>query len=70
MKIDNPFLVTAYVSPQLFCDREAETATDGLAPFHGLTHLPQGTDLEYVGVIPAFSQSRVAEYEAHGLLLA
>ncbi|MCC6840051.1 MAG: ATP-binding protein [Flavobacteriales bacterium] len=27
MKIDNPFLVTAYVSPQLFCDREAETAT-------------------------------------------
>jgi len=24
---DNPFLVNAYVSPQLFCDREEETAT-------------------------------------------
>lgn len=27
MTIDNPFLVNAYISPQLFCDREAETAT-------------------------------------------
>jgi hypothetical protein len=27
MVIDNPFAVDAYVSPQLFCDREAETAT-------------------------------------------
>lgn len=27
MVIDNPFAVNAYVSPQLFCDREAETAT-------------------------------------------
>jgi hypothetical protein len=27
MLVDNPFAVHAYVSPQLFCDREAETAT-------------------------------------------
>jgi AAA+ ATPase superfamily predicted ATPase len=26
MQIDNPFVVNAYASPQLFCDRESETA--------------------------------------------
>ncbi|MBL8010790.1 MAG: ATP-binding protein, partial [Flavobacteriales bacterium] len=26
MVIDNPFAVNAYLSPQLFCDRERETA--------------------------------------------
>lgn len=27
MLVDNPFSVTAYISPQLFCDRDQETAT-------------------------------------------
>ena len=51
-------------------DAEAQAPADGLPAFPLRRYVPQGADLEHVGVVPAFAERRMGEDELQGLLEA
>src|SRR5699024_7233513 len=50
--------------------RQPQPTTDGLPAFCLTTHLPKRTNLENIGIVPAFAKSRVRENETDWLIMA
>src|SRR5699024_10208630 len=54
----------------ILVDRQSQSTTDGLPAFCLTTHFPKRTNLENIGIVPAFAKSRVRENETYRLIMA
>src|SRR5699024_7165487 len=54
----------------ILVDRQPQSTTDGLPAFCLTTHFPKRTNLEDVGIVPAFAKSRMRENETDRLIMA